>query len=99
MFKLLIKIGCAVVLLTAFLLQGCGTYLHGTRQDLDITTIPAGVTVTITNESCTTPCFLNVPRKARYITLEKGAYREEYILDKKINYVTTILGNLIWLYP
>jgi PEGA domain len=100
MCTLQIKTGCAAVLLAAFLLQGCATYVNGTRQDLTITTIPPGVTATIKDQSCTTPCTLNVPRKSRYVTLQKGDFRAEYILDRKTDYRHAILGNIIFfLYP
>lgn len=58
-----------VVAVTACFLSGCGALLHGTRQNIDVQTSPAGAKVE-TNPatgSFTTPTTLNLERKNSYV--------------------------------
>jgi hypothetical protein len=108
-----------VIFCLGLLLQGCGTLVHGMRQDLSISTIPPGVTATVQetgpnftrlskpsdsatalqDQTCITPCTLNVWRKAEYITLQKDAHREELELERRFNVGASFVGNLYWLLP
>src|SRR5258708_40353026 len=55
--------GMALLLIT-----GCATIIHGTRQDIGISTTPTGASVTIDNlESGTTPVFSKLRRKENHV--------------------------------
>lgn len=88
--------GHALVLLAALVSQGCGTIVHGTRQDLSITTNPPGATASVDDETCDTPCTLRVHRKTTSLTLTKGTYREEIDLERRFNVWSSLVGNIIF---
>jgi uncharacterized protein YceK len=50
------------------LMTGCATIIHGTRQDVGISSTPAGAFVTIDNlQSGTTPVFSKLRRKENHV--------------------------------
>jgi uncharacterized protein YceK len=54
--------------LAALLMTGCATVIHGTRQDVGISSTPTGATVTIDNlQSGTTPVFSKLRRKENHV--------------------------------
>jgi len=88
------------VILVAFLMQGCGTIIYGTKQDLAIDTIPPGVSAKIGEQQCTTPCRLaDVPRTEKRIYFEKDSQKKEFRLTRDLNFFATIVGNILWLLP
>lgn len=55
--------GMALLLIT-----GCATIIHGTRQDVGISSTPTGASVTIDNlQSGTTPVFSKLRRKENHV--------------------------------
>jgi hypothetical protein len=80
-------------------LQGCGSLVHGTSQELKITTIPPGATATIGTQSCKTPCTLTVKRGSQSLLVEKGNYKRSFDVEKDFNFGATICGNVLWLLP
>ena len=68
----------AVVLIAA-LLAGCASIIHGSRQDIRVTSNPSGavVRVNLNNTATTTPGVLNLNRKeiGYVLTFEKEGYK------------------------
>ncbi|MGB9711272.1 MAG: PEGA domain-containing protein [Thermodesulfovibrio sp.] len=79
--------------------SGCGTFVHGTKQELSISTEPPGATAIIETQSCVTPCTMTVSRKAEKITIKKDGFEQTYELSKHFNAGATIFGNILWLLP
>lgn len=88
-----------LVMIVMLLLQGCGMVIHGEMQDLSITTVPPGATARVSKAECITPCTMRVRRAADTIYFTKGNLKEEYYLDKSLNFGSTIFGNILWLAP
>jgi uncharacterized protein YceK len=87
-----------VAVLIAILLQGCGTVVHGSKQDLAIKTVPPGAIATVADQKCTTPCTIkNAPRAEKFVYFQKGALKKEYRIQKDLNFVSTFVGNICWL--
>ena len=86
----------SVLLMLMLALQGCGSLVHGTSQELKITTTPPGATATIGTQSCKTPCTLTVKRDSQTLRLEKGNYKKTIDLEKDFQFGTTICGNICW---
>lgn len=93
------KNGIMLAVVVILLLQGCGMIIHGERQDLAITTAPTGATARVGNDECVTPCTMRVRRNADTIYFTKGDQKDEFYLDKSLNYGSTFLGNVLWLFP
>ncbi len=91
----------AIMLVVAalMLLQGCGQIIHGESQDLSIKTTPPGATARVGKEECVTPCTMRVKRNADTIYFTKGDLKDEFYLDKSLNFGSTILGNILWIFP
>jgi hypothetical protein len=57
-------------------LSGCATALRGTKQGLNFETEPTGATVTIDDQTYTTPAKVTLKRKdAHYVVIAKEGYR------------------------
>lgn len=51
-----------------FAMAGCATVIHGTRQDVGISSTPTGASITIDNlQSGTTPIFAKLRRKENHV--------------------------------
>jgi hypothetical protein len=59
----------AVVAMAMGLLSGCGTIMHGTRQNIDVQSSPTGAKVETSPATAvfTTPATLNLERKNSYV--------------------------------
>lgn len=75
---------------------GCGTIIHGTRQDLSIITSPPGIVARVGTQSCITPCTLNISRRADFIYLAWDSDERLYGLGKNANVFTFYIGNILW---
>ncbi|MBI3292709.1 MAG: hypothetical protein HYZ73_07890 [Elusimicrobia bacterium] len=66
-------------LLVAALLSGCASIIHGSRQDVRVTSVPSGavVRVNLNNQATTTPGVLTLNRKeiGYVLTFEKQGYK------------------------
>jgi hypothetical protein len=93
------KRGILLAAVVTLLLQGCGMIIHGERQDLAIATVPTGATARVGNDECVTPCTMRVRRNADTIYFTKGDRKDEFYLDKSLNYGSTFLGNVLWIFP
>ncbi len=91
----------AIILVAAalLLLQGCGMIIHGESQDLSITTVPAGATARVGTETCVTPCTMRVKRNADTIYFTKGKLKDEFQLNKTLNFGSTFCMNILWIVP
>jgi hypothetical protein len=87
------------LLALAFFAQGCSSMVHGTKQELQINTIPQGAVATIGMQTCRTPCRMEVPRSANTLKIERGAYRKTFDMEKDFQFGTTICGNICWILP
>jgi hypothetical protein len=82
-----------------FSLSACGTLVHGTRQNIMISSTPPGGTATVDNMQVETPTFVSLSRTKDYVvTVEKeGCKKGQAYINRRFNGVTTILGNILWL--
>ncbi|HEY6621589.1 MAG TPA: PEGA domain-containing protein [Steroidobacteraceae bacterium] len=54
--------------IAVLVMSGCATVIHGTRQDVGISSTPTGASVTIDNlQSGTTPVFAKLRRKENHV--------------------------------
>ena len=91
----------AIVVIVAFYVSGCATIIHGTRQDINITSSPEGATAKVDGIELSTPQTISLERKKDYIvTFDKPGYkRTQVVIRKRFNGFETILGNVLWLVP
>jgi len=68
--------------MAAFTLSGCATVVNGTHQDLVLTTIPDGSTMTVTGgESCTSPCKIKLKRRNPVrVDIAHAGFKPTYVL-------------------
>ncbi len=90
-----------IVLFLVLLLgaQGCSSIVHGTTQELQITTTPSGAKATVGTQTCVTPCTLTVKRDEHDLLVQKGSYKRTFDLEKDFNFGATICGNILWIVP
>jgi uncharacterized protein YceK len=63
-----IAVKMALGAIAIFVTSGCATVIHGTRQDVGISSTPTGASVTIDNlQSGTTPVFAKLRRKENHV--------------------------------
>ncbi|MBS0654226.1 MAG: translation initiation factor 2 [Verrucomicrobia bacterium] len=77
------------------LLQACATVIHGTKEDVSVTTYPPDATVSDGTMTLQTPAKFNLKRNQDYIlTISKPGYGTETV---KIKHVISgaVAGNLI----
>ena len=79
--------------------QGCSSIVHGTTQELQITTVPPGARATVGTQSCVTPCKLTVKRDEQNLRVEKGSYKKTFDMERDFNFGATICGNILWIVP
>ena len=83
-------------------LVGCGSIIHGSKQEISFDNKPQGATVKLGNGvRLTTPQTVELRRADDHtVTIEKEGYEPERITIKRsFNAVATILGNILWLVP
>lgn len=89
-------------ILTCSFLTGCGSIIHGSKQQVSFDSTPRGATVKLANGTrLTTPQTVELRRAEDHtVTIEKEGYEPERItLKRDFNAVATILGNILWLVP
>ncbi len=89
-------------ILACFVLTGCGSIIHGSKQQVSFDSKPQGATVKLNNGTrFTTPQTVELRRADDHtVTIEKDGYEPERItLKRDFNAVATILGNILWLVP
>jgi uncharacterized protein YceK len=76
MFNILAR-PATLIGIAALLTTGCATIVHGTRQNVGISSTPAGASVTIDNlQSGTTPVFSKLRRKENHVVrIELSGYQ------------------------
>lgn len=83
-------------LLIAVVTGGCATILHGTGQEIPVSSDPSGAQVSVDGmPMCKTPCSPNLKRKHDHIlTLKKDGYKQE---DVTIMHVLSgaVAGNIL----
>ncbi len=69
------------IALAAAALGGCATVTRGTTSQVQINSEPSGAAVrTSLNQTCTTPCTLQVSRKDEFaVTFSKPGYTDEQV--------------------
>ena len=86
---------CRFALLAALiLLSGCASTLKGTTQEVDLRSVPTGATVTVSEQTGTTPVKLKLKRSQDHVaTFTKDGYPERQAhLKQKVN--GAFYGNL-----
>ncbi|KKM13577.1 hypothetical protein LCGC14_1714760 [marine sediment metagenome] len=77
---------------------GCGVLIHGTRQEVSITSQPTGATVLINNEfKGTTPLTINLKRKTKeykVVIQKNGFVPVEASIERKIIWAIEGLNTL-----
>jgi len=90
-----------MLLVIAVLGSGCGTIVHGTRQDVTIISNPAGATATISGSGMQvkTPATVSLAREKDYVvTVESTGYEtRQAAINREFNGWATIGGNILWL--
>ena len=84
-----------------FGLPACATFIHGEEQRVWITTDPYDSMVRIDDsQRISPPNFISLPRRGKHvITAEKeGCSKEQIQMGRKFNYISTLLGNLGYLF-
>lgn len=83
-------------------LIGCGSIIHGSKQQISFDSKPQGAIVKLGNGvRLTTPQTVELRRADDHtVMIEKEGYEPERITIKRsFNAVATILGNILWLVP
>jgi hypothetical protein len=93
------KSGLVLLMIVLAGMQGCGSLIHGTKQDLEINTVPPGTRATIGSETCVTPCNMTVKRDSQSIRIDQGSRSQTFDIERDFNTGTTIIGNILWLLP
>lgn len=91
----------SAVLLTTVIIIGCGSIMHGTRQEVSFQTAPEGAVIEVSDAmgvsygSCETPCTLDLKRKKEYhVTVTKSGYEPaDFIIERKTS--GWIWGNIL----
>lgn len=81
---------------------GCGSIIHGTRQQVSIDTNPPGALVKFTNGThLTTPQTVELRRSQDHIiTIEKDGFEPERLtISRDFNWGATVFGNILWITP
>ena len=98
----------ALIFLSAVLLMGCASIIHGTKQNISFQSSPQGAMVEVTDAmgfsfgSCDTPCTLELKRKQEYkVTIFKPGYDPVEVVIKKYTdgwiFGNILLGGIIGL--
>jgi Short C-terminal domain/PEGA domain len=85
-----------VVSLCFFAFCGCATIIHGTTQDVPVSTKPEGATAKESGgQECTTPCKLTLKRKEDHaITIHKDGYQEQMVTCQHV-VSGAVAGNIL----
>jgi uncharacterized protein YceK len=84
-------------ILVVLIFYGCATIIHGTKQEIGISSSPTGAKVSVDNDSVgTTPLFVKLKRKEDYIiTIEMPGYRKAQLtITKSVS--GWIWGNIVF---
>lgn len=66
-----------IVFVGVLFLTGCATIMHGSRQEIGLSSNPSGAVVRTGRKRCTTPCVLNLSRRRSHaFTFQKEGYEE-----------------------
>ncbi len=90
------KLAAVTAILFLVVLQGCGSIVHGTTQELRINSTPQGAKATVGTQTCTTPCTLTVKRDSPSVQIEKNGYKKSFDLEKNFQFGASLLGNILW---
>jgi len=90
-----------LLLVLSLLLQGCATFIHGSRQEVALNSCPSDATATVDGINVRTPATVSLSRTKDYVVnVEKEGYEPgQAVLNRKFNGWSTILGNIVWLVP
>ncbi len=83
-------------------LIGCGSIIHGSKQEISFDTKPQGATIKLDSGlRFTTPQTVELRRAVDHVvTIEKEGYEPERVtINRSFNPVATILGNILWITP
>ncbi len=89
-FSLLVVSACF------FAFYGCATIVHGTTQDIPVSSKPEGaIAKTSSGMECTTPCKLTLKRKEDHtITIKKDGYEEHMVTCQHV-VSGAVAGNIL----
>ena len=90
-----------LLLLLILLLEGCGTIVHGSKQDISVNATPPEATVKVDGKRIKTPATINLSRKNEHVVaIEMEGYENEQVkIERSLNVGATIFGNILWLIP
>lgn len=89
-------------ILTCSVLMGCGTIIHGSKQQVSFDSNPPGATVRLSDGThLTTPQIAQLRRAQDHtVTIKKEGYEPERItINRDFNWGATIFGNILWITP
>ena len=91
----------SLILAVTVLAYGCGTIVHGSRQNVSIGSNPPGATATVGDIKVKTPATVSLAREKDYVvTVESEGYQTgQATINREFNGMATILGNILWLLP
>jgi PEGA domain len=88
-----VTVGCVIIL--TFELTACASIMHGTHQDVGITSAPTGAAVTIDSvQSGNTPVIAKLTRKANHIVRVELAGYQPYDLTLTHSVSGWVWGNV-----
>lgn len=93
--------GLMWVLACSFL-TGCGTIIHGSKQQVSFDSNPPGATVRLSDGThLTTPHLAQLRRAQDHtVTISKEGYAPERItINRDFNWGATTFGNILWITP
>ena len=90
-----------IILAMAVFGYGCGTIIHGSRQNVSIGSNPPGATATVGDIKVKTPATVSLAREKDYVVTvsSEGYESRQTTINREFNGMATILGNILWLLP
>lgn len=79
---------------------GCATILHGSHQEINVRSVPAGANIYIQGAQVgVTPATLHLKRKHSYqLVFKKDGYKPVKInMEKNFKVLPAIIGNIFWI--
>ena len=85
-----------LVIIVLIISSGCATIVHGTRQDIAITTDPAGAGLSVDGrENYISPAVISMSRKDNHVVqIDKDGYQKEAVNIKQTMSLAT-LGDML----
>lgn len=91
----------AAGLLCSFVISGCSTIVHDSRQNVAVHTTPSGAEVLLDGQQQVAPAVFRVKGSSSYnVIANKNGYKTAHAhVDGSFRFGSTIFGNILWLIP